>query len=225
MTGHQLNFKMAPAWGQAKIDQVFARASTSGIGRWEEAHAAADKDFGDPPQQSALAKKMPKRSVKVDWSRRPSYNLGGRGQDFGDGPKIFFTYDPTDTFLSSCLVTKLFTSLYFGMNLFFWRQLFISTASSYKLLPSLLLYLWPFYHLLALNCLFQKLPAPPLEIKWWPPLASSSGLDFSSGQQSDSLWAYQPAKVCWNCQCNRTQTQTFIVRHHLSCDVSDINKS
>ena len=68
------------------------------------------------------------------------------------------------------------------------------------------------------------MPAPPLEIKWLLPLASSSGLDFSSGRQSDSRWAYRPTKVCQNCQCNWTQTQTFLLCHHLSCDGSDSNK-
>ena len=48
MTGDQLNFKMATKRDEARTDQVFARASTSGLGRQDEASAAADKDLGEP---------------------------------------------------------------------------------------------------------------------------------------------------------------------------------
>ena len=163
MTGDQLNFKMATERGQPRIDQVFARARTSASEGRTKHLQQLTRILGTPPPPTSRARKMPKTLSK---SRLvlggPPFNWGG-GRVSGINQNIFF-YDPADTFFFQLLGHQI---IYFTFTLewtvFFWRQLYISTVGSYKLLPSLLLYLLSFYHL-ALNCLFQKTPAPLLEI-------------------------------------------------------------
>ena len=195
---------------------VCATASTSGIGRQDEAPVAADKDFWDPSNKQC--KKMLKHSVKADWFRGPPLNIWGGGQGFGDGPNFFCTMIQEIFFFPAAWSSDYLFQFYFGMDLLFLKAIIYFNSWQLQII---------YFTIFLLSIIYLKnIPSPPLEIKWWPPLiASSSGLDFSSGWQSDSQWAYWPAKVCWSCQCNWTQTHMFLMCHHLSLDGSDSNKS